>query len=372
MSYDVAIVGGGVIGWSSAWHLLRRKPGLKIVVIDPHPALQSSLRGTGGVRAQFGSKLNIELSLASIEEFLRFSEDVGHEIGFRQVGYLLVTADPAKATQMQACAQLQKEMGVPVQELGKVQIREMAPYINANDLCYGTFSPGDGLLDGPEVVRGYARAAQKLGAEKLVAKAEDITPTSVSTSGGVIQADAVVVAAGHWSGYLSVDLPVKPERHQLFQRPDSAGVPDDAPMVIDVDSSLHFRRKGEGLIVGFHDSSLACSPCDFEAVPHFDISVFFRMRHQFRDRCPHLFDGWTDIQGWGGYYTCTPDRQPILGMQDGIYIATGFGGHGVMHSPAAGRIVAEMILDGFSLIDVSSLSPARFAGDELVSEVMVF
>ncbi len=372
MTYDVAIVGGGVIGWSAASHLLRREPRLSVVIIDPHPALQSSLRGTGGVRAQFGSEVNVRLSLAAIEEFKRFTPDTGHEIGFRQTGYLIFTAEPTCAEAMKAAVELQRSLGLPTRELGKREIRALAPYLKVSDLLYGAFCPTDGLLEGPEVVRGYRAHALSLGAKELRRAASGIGRGVVETPQGEVAAKEIVFCVGHWSSRILPNLPITPERHQLFTRPDAAGIPDDAPMVIDADTGFHFRRRGEGLLVGCADRGLAQSPCDYERAPHFDASMFFRMRMSVRSRCPAVFDGWTDIDGWSGYYAVTPDRHPLLGREGDLILATGFGGHGVMHSPAAGRIASELILDGASSIDISALLPSRFVGEKLSIEAMVF
>lgn len=391
--FDVAIVGGGVVGWSVAWQLKRREPSLRVVVIEPDPEASSALRGTGGARAQFANRVHIEMSLASIEMLKRFKEETGCDIGFRQAGYLLFTAQHERAAAMGEAVQLQRECGVPVQELNRFSIASLAPYLRTDDLVYGTISYSDGVLSAPDLLRGYRNAAACLGAEELrglvTAPPERDGDGWVVRSGPTqddeLQSGEVVIATGHNSAMFG--LPVRPECHQLFTRPDPAGIPDGAPMTVDCDTSFHFRRKGAGIVMGYNDPVLTqLSPplargggrgdsgWGSVAQPEFDSSVFARAAEAGRPRCPQLFEGWAEPVGWAGCYSVTPDHRALLGRLDGLVIATGFGGHGVMHSPAAGRIVAALILDGKSSIDISELNPERFRQADYVpnTEGMIF
>ncbi|HZH99051.1 MAG TPA: FAD-dependent oxidoreductase, partial [Fimbriimonadaceae bacterium] len=137
MTPDVAIVGGGVIGWSTAWHLLRSDPQLKVVVVDPHPELRSSLRGTGGIRAQFGSGPNIQMSLCSIRALENFAEEVGHDIGFRQHGYLFFTCDKERAIALESLVEFQRSYGVPVELLSGGEVRSRLPMLRLDSVKVG-------------------------------------------------------------------------------------------------------------------------------------------------------------------------------------------------------------------------------------------
>jgi sarcosine oxidase subunit beta len=371
-SADVAIIGGGVIGWSCAWHLLRREPALRVVVIDPDPNRCTSLRGAGGCRAQFASRINIEISLVSIEEFKRFAECVGTDIKFRQHGYLLYTADAERATAMRNLASFQRSHGVPIEEISIDDLKCRVPCLNTNDLVYADIGRTSGYLDGPGVVRGYRTASVKMGAEELREKATALSPTSVETSEGEVQANHVVVATGHWSAGLGLDLPVKPEKHQLcFALPNK--VDPTWPFIIDADTTYHFRPYGDGILVCYNDPKLASGRHNADDKPDFDPDALERMFEFAEQRTPGFLNKQNCSPGRAGFYGVTPDRHPIIGTLNNIVVAAGFGGHGVMHSPAAGLLVAELILDGkATTVDITSLSPDRFRKGKLIEESMVF
>ena len=227
-------------------------------------------------------------------------------------------------------------------------------------------------MDGPSVQRGYRAASLDLGAVEITSKATEVSAKAVKCKDQEVSAEHVVVAMGHWSAMLGLDLPVKPEKHQLFfDRPPT--VNPLWPFTIDADTTFHFRPYGEGILVCYNDPPLAGGEHQPDEAPHFEDSVLDRLMPIAEHRAPGFLDRERIEMGRAGYYAVTPDRHPILGVQDGIFIATGFGGHGVMHSPAAGRIVSEMILDGATKsIDVSPLGPERFRLGNLIQETMVF
>lgn len=370
--FDAAIVGGGVIGWSTAWHLLRRERTLRVAVIDPDPSRCTSLRGAGGSRAQFASEVNIALSLASIEEFKRYGSEVGGDIRYRQHGYLLFTADPERAQAMQRLADYQRSHGVPIEEVPIEEVKSRVPALETRDLVYAQIGVADGYMDGPQVQKAYRAAAIHQGAVEVQAKALSVAPDCVSTAGGDVYAGSVVVATGHWSAQLGLDLPVRPEKHQLFYA-FPKGIKPTFPFVIDIDTTFHFRPHEGGILICYNDPELSSQEHAPDDSPTFEMEVLERLQPIADHRAPGLLTPENTLPGRAGFYAVTPDRHPILGKKDGIFIATGFAGHGVMHSPAAGRLVAEMILDGEARsIDVSRLSPDRFERGELVEETMVF
>lgn len=316
--------------------------------------------------------MNIDLSLLSIKEFERFREEVGAEIGYQQNGYLLYTADAARAAKMQQAAKFQTERGVRLRELSIEELEEIVPCLNTSDILYAQIGLQDGYMDGPLVQRGYRAACLQIGAEEIQAKATKITSRAIETDAETVQADHVVVATGHWSGELGLDLPVKPEKHQLFfDRPLKMN--PMWPFTIDADTTFHFRPDAEGILVCYNDQILSGGIHAPDEPPRFDDDVLDRLLPIAEHRAPGLLSRERIERGRAGYYAVTPDRHPILGINDGIVFATGFGGHGVMHSPAAGRLVSEMILDGEARsVDVSTLHPGRFKLGNLIQETMVF
>jgi len=365
-------VGGGVIGWSCAWHLLHGEPNLHVVVIDPDPSRCTSLRGAGGSRAQFATEVNIALSLLSIQEFEKFAAEVGTDIGYRQHGYLLFTADENRAAKMKEAAEFQRQHGVRLTDVTTKKLKERVPCINTSDIVYAQIGLQDGYMDGPKVVQGYRHAAMRLGAQEMQSKAVGIAANHIDTSEGAVNCKTVVVAAGHWAGNLGLDLPVKPEKHQLFfDTPPH--VDHKWPFTIDADTTFHFRPDGNGILVCYNDPPLASGTHHADDPPTFEDSVLERLLPIADHRAPGLLRRDRIERGRAGYYAVTPDRHPILGEMHGMVIATGFGGHGVMHSPAAGKLVSEIILDGEARsADISVLSPDRFASGKLIAETMVF
>jgi sarcosine oxidase subunit beta len=369
---DVAIVGGGVIGWSSAWHLLSRHPSLKVVVIDPDQHRCTSQRGAGGTRAQFSTDVNIALSLLSIEAFKRFPSEVGFDIGYHQNGYLLFTAQHDRAEKMKEAAEHQRDQGVPIDEVSIDDLKKRVPCLNTDDLVYAQIGLQDGYLDGPMVQRGYRAACLALGAEEMHAKAIGATDKQVQLDEGAIDAEHVIAATGHWSGAIGLDLPVKPEKHQLFY--DAPGYVNPSwPFTIDADTTFHFRPESAGVLVCFNDNKLSSQDHEPDEAPHFEEEVLDRLMPLAEHRAPGFLDRDRINMGRAGYYAVTPDRHPIIGVTNGVFVATGFGGHGVMHSPAAGRVVSEIVLDGEAKsIDIKPLSPDRFKLGNLIKETIVF
>ncbi len=361
---DVAIVGGGVIGWSVAYHLSKLAPSLSVVVFDKKPsfAMGSTGKAAGGVRAQFGTPVNVDLSLHSI----RFFEEHADEVGFRQYGYLFVTAQKGGAEYLERIARMQHERGVPVEKLSKDDIARRADYIVTDDLLLGSLSPTDGYLDPHVVCDLFQKTARASGVEAIYS----CEPSDVP------DAETTVLATGHWSNqvgkHFGIDLPITPEKHQLAMTDAVPELPEKLPMVVDLDTSFHFRREGKGLLVGYNYSKTEVAE-DPDREPAFDYGFLEELAPIALKRLPVLENqGFDTKSSWAGYYAETPDHHAIIGRVGNVVVCTGFGGHGVMHSPAAGFAAGEIIVRGESrALDINALRPSRFAEGDLVSEEMV-
>ena len=356
--HDVAIIGGGVIGWSVAYHLSKLAPSLSVGVFDRNPsfAMGSTGKAAGGVRAQFGTPVNVDLSLHSNH----FFEEHADEVGFRQYGYLFVTAGKRGAEYLERITEMQHIRGVPVEKLSKADIEKRADYIVTDDLLLGSFSPTDGYLDPYAVCNLFQKGARANGVE---------VDYSCEVSNN-IEAETTVLATGHWSNEVGqaygIDLPVTPEKHQLAMTDAVPELPEKLPMVVDLDTSFHFRREGKGLLVGYNYKSASQEPT-------FDYGFLEELAPIALKRLPILENkGFDTKSSWAGYYAETPDHHAIIGRVKNIVACTGFGGHGVMHSPAAGLAAAEIIVYGESRTsDIKALRPSRFAEGDLVREEMV-
>lgn len=370
---SVVIIGGGVMGASAAYHLAQR--GIKDVVLlekDEFFGQGATGRCAGGVRYQFGTEVNIRLSQASLPMLERFPEELGQEVDYRKCGYLFLLTNDADIAVFEKNVALQNSLGVDTQWLSGDEIRARLPQMNLDDVLKGTYNAADGLCDPNSVVMGYINAATKLGATCLGSievtglQVQGGAITGVQTSQGSIAAPLVLNAAGPWAAPIGkmagVDIPIIPVRRQIVTTTPLPGIPADFPFVIDFAKSLYFHREGEGLLTGMSNPDQA---------PGFDQSVdpdweLVHMEHGVA-RLPLLEQAGL-ASHWAGLYEVTPDAHPIFGATpvQGFYLVAGFSGHGFMHGPIAGKLMAEIMLDGAARsVDVSSLTLDRFSGDSL-------
>lgn len=365
---DVAIIGGGIMGASSAYHLARRGANVVLLEADELFGTGSTGLNAGGVRHQFATTVNIELSKLSLEMMERFPDELGQEIGLRRCGYLFLLDDPGDLAQFTRNVELQNAHGVPSRVVSREEIAALAPAVNLDGVIGGTWCPRDGLVDPHGLLQGYVAGARRFGASlETNARVTGVDiehgrAVRVHSTAGSVEAGAVLIAAGAWSkqvGQLAgLDVPIEPIRRQIVV---TAPIPDlrrDFPFVIDFSRALYFHREGGGLLTGMSNR---------DERPGFDTSVddAWRLHHleQAMQRLPLLADAEVMAE-WAGLYEVTPDDQPILGRipsVDGLYICAGFSGHGLMHGPAAGLLMAEEILDGCAhTIDIDSLRWGRF------------
>src|SRR5687768_6489737 len=326
MQPDVVIVGGGAIGWSAAFHLLRNRTGLRVVVVDKHAgsAMGSTGLAAGGVRAQFSTSVNIALSKRSIEFFERFGDETGEDASFRQYGYLFVTGSDRGVSHLVKCRELQATHGVFVEAWGPLSLAERAPYLNHDDLLAANFGPKDGYLDPYAVCRGFEKAARSLGAVSNYNTAVISGDKGrVQTEHGLIECGSVLLCSGHWSTSLGaafgVDLPVRHERHMLALTGPVDNLPAELPMVVDLDTRFHFRREGEGLLIG---CNWACgTPRDPDAPAIFEFGFLQAIAERGIHRLPMLGDvGFDTKRSWAGYYAETPDHHAIIGEANGVFV----------------------------------------------------
>lgn len=375
---EIVIIGGGVVGASVAYHLTQR--GCRdVLVLERESSLGQGSTGkaTGGVRAQFETDINIKLSLYSLD----FLSDWEVDCGYEPRGYLFVATDDHQMQYLETTSRRQRELGYDgVNTVSTDEIRSLVPQLNCNDIVGGTFGPRDGFIDPLAVLAGFVEGAKKNGARFETAKnvsAIRATRGRVSlivTDSGTIECESVVLCTGAWAKKLAatanINLPVEPQRRQIVWARTSEPLPPDLPMVIDMSNGFHFRpakNSTDEVLFAYADPSEGSSfSTDFE--DSFIDKVYEKARH----RAPFLAETTVVREKCrAGLYENSPDHHAILGgcEVEGLYFANGFSGHGVMHSPATGRSLAEIILDGnASFLDVSSLSLDRFAKGELLHE----
>lgn len=376
---DVVVVGGGVMGASTAYHLAKR--GVRKVALLEREAffgLGATGRCAGGIRHQFATEINIRLSLHSLRMLDELEAETGQPALVRKCGYLFVLTDPADEAAFRRNVDLQHSLGVATEWLSGDEVRRRLPRAVFPDALAGTFYAPDGLADPNSVVMGYVNAARRLGVTCLTGvdvlgiETDGGHVSGVVTADGTLATPTVVNAGGPWSALLGtlagVTVPVAPLRRQWLTTTPLPEVPADFPFVIDFAQSLYFHREGEGLLTGMsnphekygYDQSV---DDDWELV-HMEAAV---------KRLPLLASAGL-VSRWAGLYEVSPDALPILGATPvgGFYLVTGFSGHGFMHGPICGQLMAEIILDGeASTLDVSALRLSRFAENKEIVEYNV-
>src|SRR5438128_4155987 len=368
---DVVIVGGGCMGASVAYHLTRR--GITDVVLVEREKLLatgSSGRNAGGVRHQFSNEANIKLSLESIRLLERFADEVGQAIDFHQDGYLFLLSSQASVDTFRRNVALQRSLGVDVEWLDANEAARLAPGLDATGVLGATFCSRDGVADPNGVTVGFAKAAQALGVtiergiEVTGIRVEGDRVVAVETTRGPIQTPCVVNAAGPWARQIGkmagVDVPVDPIRRHVFiaALPPDARVPSSHILVIDFETTFYFHREGAGLLFGMGERG---------ETPTFDTTVQWDFLPQVIDvavkRLPSLGDA-SISHAWAGLYEMTADGNPIIGPArgiEGLFLINGFSGHGFQHSPAAGRLLADVITGNDPQFDLSPFAAERFA-----------
>lgn len=354
MSAEVVVVGAGVIGASVAYHLAKR--GADVCVVDraTGPGEGSTGRATGGFRSQFATAINIRLSELAREELLAFEDELGVDPGYRPYGYLLLAESEETWMSLQEAHRLQRELGVAVREIGLDEIAELNPAVSLDGIRGGMFGETDGFVAPMRILEGYVAGARRLGVRFRFG--EEVT--------GFGKNDVAVNATGAWAGRLGAD--VRPLRRQVAATEPTTILPETMPMTVFVDDGFHLRVRDGRVLLLRPDVPDAQDPFDTS----FDASWLEGIERRAHTRVPCLAGATLDPTAcWAGLYEMSPDSHAILGRApgfDNVYLANGSSGHGVMHAPAIGRLLSELIVDGAtSSLDITPLRPERFAEGEL-------
>ncbi len=376
LTAEVVIVGGGVIGASVAYHLAAR--GVRDVVVlerGARPGEGSTGRATGGFRAQFGTRVNVLLSLLSREKLLRFREETGVDPGFRQHGYLFIARDAGELEALVSAQAVQHECGLAeARTVSAAEVGQLNPALNTEGIAGGVYCPTDGFVRPVEIMRGYAEAAARLGARfKYGAALEGVGVDAggrvgrLLTTAGEVSAGVVVNAAGAWAASVGrlagVEIPVTPLRRQVAVTRPFGLLPEEMPMSVFVGDGFHLRVRDGRVLLLWPDEPREGTDAfgtDFEE------EWLTTVVEKARANVPCLREAEIDRAAcWAGLYEMSPDRHAILGLAPGFenfYLANGSSGHGVMHAPALGQLLAEHILDGTAhTLDTHALRPTRFA-----------
>lgn len=380
---EVVIIGAGIIGASIAYHLAAR--GCTDVLIlekAEAPIMGSTALSAGGARHEFAREVNIRLSKYSIERFKNFKEEVGGDAAFQQTGYLFLINDEATWAEYQRQTELQRSLGVRVELLDPKAVLDYVPGTHLDDLIGATFGVDDGFCDPYGIASGYLKRARELGARVALsspvirAQINGDNSFTVETPQGLITSKFVVNATGAWSGQVAslfgVDLPVQPYRRNAYMTEGFPKFPNPIPLTFDVESGFWMRKEQDSILFGM------ANPADPAGVNlNVDWDWMLDVLDAGINRFPVLEEArLAKKKSWAGLYEISPDHMPILGRHPEMlnYLhASGFSGHGVMHSPATGMLIAEEILDGRAhSINIDELRITRFENMSVKNETNVF
>jgi sarcosine oxidase subunit beta len=380
---DVVLIGGGIVGCSIAYHLVAA--GCKSVLVIERESAQgkgSTGKSMGGIRAQFSTPVNIQMSLYSIPFYASFEERLGYPCDYRPQGYLFCATNDKHLAYLSANYEKQIALGLKnVRLLGGDEIRSWFPQLRGDDIVGGSFCSTDGFVDPYSVMVGFMTWASEHGA--TLWKHSEVTGITrkadgcfeVATTRDTVSTPNLVDCAGAWAAPIArmvgIELPVAPLRRMLVPTEPFDQFPHTAPMIIDMSSGFHFRPESRGFLLAWNDP---------EETPgyktDFDAGFIEKILIRAADRVP-VFEN-VEInpkRAWAGLYEMTPDHHPILGESPdvpGFFFANGFSGHGVMHAPATGKILGDLILTGKTdLIDASLLNFSRFVEGRMIHETAV-
>ena len=372
---ELVIVGAGIAGASTAFWAARA--GLSPVVLEalPVPAALTTPVATGGFRLQFDNLEETELVRESVSLILDFSGITGQDsrpLGVRQPGYIWATTSEQRAGEQRRLVALQHSWGqTDIETFGGDEARRRFPYLSP-EVVHARYREGDGFVDPRALTLGLLRASGApvhTSCRVVSLRALPSGGFEVGAEQGAIRAEQVVIAAGPFTARLAalagVDLPleVKP-RHKVVV-PHLARVPPDAPMTIDDDTGVHWRPVLSGAHV-LDAAPRGPGRAPVEDVPP-DHDMAFRVLDPYRSEAaarisPFWGKAWRRGEfSWmvhSGQYTMSPDHRPLIGRTpiDGLWVNTGYSGHGIMCSPAGGRILADLIT---SRLQDSPFSPDR-------------
>ena len=364
---DVAIIGAGVIGCSTAYHLARLGISDVVVLEMNQVGSGSSGKSASMLSLQFRpDELAVRMAQQSYARYMRFEEEVGVPVDFRKIGWLSLATEES-AQHLRQGATLLRSLGVRTEVLPPQEIGHRYPEINVQDIALGAWGPDDGTIDPHMIMWGYARRARQMG----VKIREGVRATQIEvrqgrvrgvvTTAGFIACGAVVNAAGPWAvevgRWAGLEIPIVNTARTVVVTGPFPDIPADRPFVKDVTLEWYCRPEGPGILMGMG------------AVPTEELDVSFRldMLDELLDAAVHrvpVLEEAAMLTGWTGIRPLTPDDRPILGPApavDGLLLNCGWGGMGIIQAPLAGQLAAECVADGHaSTMDIGPFAMERF------------
>ena len=375
---DVVIIGGGVMGCAIQYHLARL--GVANTVLLERDVLGSGSTGRSQAicRMHYSNAVTTELAWQSLQVFADFDARVGGTSGFVNTGYLVVVNE-ADESGLERNVAMQQELGVPTSVVSQDDLAQVAPMVTLYDDERAAWEPNSGYADPYQVTVSYAARAREAGARILMRTPAagiethgDRVQAVVTVDGDRIATDTVIVAAGPWSKQVlagvGVDVPLIPVRHQIATVARPLERVPNHPTVGDISQSFSFRPDGSNFTtMGFGDDNEQSDP---DVYPQgLELAEAAIARGKLARRIPGMADAYYR-GGWSGLFTTTPDWHPVLDAVPGVgglYCGIGFSGHGFKLSPAIGKAVAELVVEGRARdVDLTPLRFTRFAEGDLL------
>lgn len=382
-TYDVIVMGGGIMGASTAYHLKAADPALNVLVIEKDLGYEkaSTTLSMVNVRIQFSLRENVLISKHALEVLENFEEEMAVDgkkpaIFYSPEGNLFLH-DEAQMPAARKAYEMQKELGCAIEWWTPDQIRAHYPiYENLDGIAAGSFGPRDGHLDAYAFLMGYKAKAVSMGA---VFREDEVTELMVengavrgvkTASGETFSTAAVVNCTGAWAARLlktaDIHIPVEPVRRQVFAvRPET--VPDGPLPLTVLPSGFYFRTETGGLLL--LGKSVDSDPVGFDF--NWEEERFEQLWGELYEFAP-VFESLKLMRGWAGLYAMNRlDENSILGEWPelkGLYLANGFSGHGFQQGPAVGRYMTELITGKTPALDLSIFSPERVLANTPIRE----
>ncbi len=371
----IVIIGGGLHGCSTAYHLLLREPGLSVTIVERDPTYEraASARSHAGVRVLFSQEENLRMSQYGHEFYGNFAElcavdDEPAHLDFWRQGYLFLANKPEEAAVMESNHAFQRRMGCHTQLLDASALKALFPVMRTEDVVCANYSPNDGWTDPYGALTGLRRKVRAMGAAYVQGEV-----TALETHQGLIRgvhlaegtrlaADTLVNNAGAWAhqvcAMLGFDIPVRPLHRPTFYFEPQDPMPK-LPLTID-GQPCSYRQEGRGFITGATNFARAGDFCWEPDHREFEETIWPRIAHRNPSfEAVKLRNAWACHYAYNGF-----DGNMLVGNWPGqpenFYLATGFSGHGLQHAPATGRAMAELILDGrFVSLDLDRFHARR-------------
>jgi len=364
---EVVIIGAGVIGCSTAYHLAKMGLTDVAVVEMEQVGAGSSSKSASMLSLQFGhDALLARMAQYSYQRYMGFEEELGTTIDFRKTGWLSV-ASGAKATELRQHAEMLNSLGIRTEVLSPGDVKQLYPELNTRDLDVGTWGPDDGPFDPHMIMWGYIKRATEKGVKlhqgekALGLRIENGRVTGVQTSSGVITANTVVNAAGSWAqevaGWAGIGIPLTNKVRTIVMTAPLPDIPENRPFVEDETVEWYFRPETGGVLMGMGNVPTKAPETQLDN----------EMVNQIVDYAVHrvpVLEKASLLTTWSGVRPLTEDGRPLFGAVpgvDGFLLNSGWGGVGIIQAPVAGQLMAELICDGHtSTFESKELSLDRF------------